>query len=54
MNYDKAYIDEYEKAVSNINCAYADEHGRCEILSDYTVDAYCTLTPCPYYKEKTE
>lgn len=53
MTDDKTYIDEYEKAVSEISCAYADEHGVCEVLSDYDTCAYCTLTPCPYYKENT-
>lgn len=43
------FIADYEKAVENINCAYADEHGVCEISGEY-----CPLSPCPDYKEKTE
>lgn len=41
------FIADYEKAVENINCAYADEHGVCEISGEY-----CPLSPCPDYKEK--
>ncbi|WP_438846859.1 hypothetical protein [Anaerocaecibacter muris] len=48
---DKTCIDEYDRAVSEINCAHADAHGKCELLSDSETNEYCPLSPCPHYKE---